>query len=168
MAPVPSAGEQLSSFELTQNRPLAQVQQSQSKERQIKCKIGWRTDPVLSRQEYASLMQSFEKGSYTSPGMMASGKMFTLKYMWNPVTHDRFGSWPHRLAAEKASGDSCGPDVVNSHEWRDSALFAANGAQCQCLQLIYSSSGQQLQKQCLAYITVMRPIVLSVFQLNRH
>lgn len=89
------------------------------------------------------------------------------------MTHDGFGSGPRRsnllpLDAEKALGDSCGPDVVNSREWKDSALLAANGAQCQSLQLIYSSSGQQLQKQSLAYFTMMRPIVLSVFQLNTH
>lgn len=54
------------------------------------------------------------------------------------MTHDSFESGPRRsnvppLAAEKALGDSHRPDVVNSREWRDSALLAANGAQCQSL-----------------------------------
>lgn len=114
-----------------------------------------------------------ERKLYTSIGMMAAGKIFTLKYMWNRVTHDSFRSGPGHsklppLAAEKALGDSCEHDVVNNHEWRDSVLLAVNGALCQSLQLIYSSSGQQLQKQSLAYFTVMRPTVLSVFQLNTH
>lgn len=83
------------------------------------------------------------------------------------MTHDSFRrglrcSKLPPLAAEKALGDSCEPDVVNSHEWRDSALLAVNGAQCQSLQLIYSSSGQQLQKLSLAYFTVMSLVSLSV------